>query len=335
MPIKPIMKILNNFRPIRSCTNTVALRSIAFALLVIESNGCASTPLPKTFVQCNSTDTCQAQKRARDYAFAKAVADEPPAIRLDVEVVTGVVLLDIQKQTVYALDPTFTALELQTGRKKQRIEGLSGDRLWRVGTWLVVSNEATSPVHLTFIDPAKLDAKPITCTPQIPMPKEAATVDVLPFDRAGQPYFYWHSAYYYRGGTPPGEAIKIRQEKADACGIMRIDVATCKTQSVAFNDFLWEPPEGRLKREGEKDFCYFLSPLLDIPAAAASAPRTAAGWGQLTPATRAPMLAVRAEKGSGNACNQVTYLTLEARNEASTVLWTHPLASVSTNCGPP
>lgn len=316
-----------------------SVRSFVLALLVLELSGCATSlsrgPTRRPFVQCNSTDTCRAQTQARDAAFAKVVADEPPATRIDVEVVTRIALLDVQKQTVYTLDPIFTALELQTGRQKRRIEDVSGDSLWRVGTWLVVSNADASKVQLTFIDPAKPDSKPTTCSPNVPMPKEAASVETHPFDRAGQPYFYWHSFYHYVGGVPPSRDIEAQKEKAEACGVMRLDVATCTAQSVPLDDFLWEPPEGRRKREGEKDFCRYLSPLLDIPAAMASAPRAPAGWGQLAPISRTPTLAVRAEKEPGNACRQVTHLTLEARNEASAVLWTHPLAPIVNHCGPP
>ncbi len=315
------------------------IRSLVLALLLLESSGCATSssqrPSRRPFVECNSTDTCRAQIQARDSAFAKVVADEPPATRIDVEVVTRIVFLDLQKQTVYTLDPVFTALELQTGREKQRIDGVSGDSLWRVGTWLVVSDTGAKQFRLTFIDPAKPDSKPTTCSPTVPIPKEAAGVETHPFDRAGQPYFYWHSFYHYVGGVPPGAQIVAQKEKAEACGVMRLDLATCTAQSVPLDDFLWEPPEGRRQRKGEKDFCRLLSPLRDIPAIMASAPRAPAGWGQLAPASRAPMLAVRAEKEPGNACSQVTRLTLEARNEASAALWTHPLAPVVNTCGPP
>jgi len=273
--------------------------------------------------------------QAREHAFAKAVADEPPAMRLPVEVVTRVVLADRQKQVVYALDPGFVALDLRTGQKRWSAEGIAGNSLSRVGMWLVVHQDGEKQPHLTFIDPAKSNDKPTTCSPKVPIPPEAENVYIHPFDRAGQPYFYWRSAYHYRGGIPPSDEIEKRQDKAEQCGIMRLDVATCTAQSVSFDDFLWEPPEGRRAREGEKDFCAYLSPLLDFPAAAASAPKGAAGYGQFAPATQAPMLAVLSEKEPGNACKQVTRLSLEARDEASNVLWTHPLDPIVSICGPP
>lgn len=310
-------------------------RSFLFALVALEMSGCGSAPVQRGFVECNSTDTCRAQQAERDHAFAKAVANEPSARRVDVEVVTRIVMVDVQRQVVYALDPKFVALDLQTGKERWHAEGMTGDSLSRAGMWLVAHQDGEKDTRLTFIDPAKPQEKPATCTPKVPIPPEAETVYVHPFDRGGQPYFYWQSAYHYQGGTPPGPEIEKSREKAEACGVMRVDPATCKTESVSLDDFLWTPPEGRRQRSGEKNFCAFLSPLRDIPAAAATSPHTAGGWGQLTPASRAPRLAVVSETAVNDGCRHVTNLTLEARNDASAVMWTHPLAPIGSVCGPP
>lgn len=308
------------------------------AVLLAHASGCGGggVPLSKnSFVQCNDTITCQAQMRERDHAFARAVADEPLANRVSVEVISRVALFNPNRQTIYVLDPKFIALESQTGKERFHLEGVSGSSLSRAGMWLVVFNDGAKQPQLTFIDPAKPQDKPISCSPKVPIPAEAEDVYVLPFDRAGQPYFYWQSSYSYRGGTPPGREIEAREERAEACGIMKIDVPSCAVQSVSLDDFLWDPPEGRRQSAGIRHFCGFLSPLRDIPAAAASAPPPMGGYGQLAPATRAPIFLVRSEREPGNGCRQVTHLTLEARSESSSILWEHPLAPIESFCGPP
>lgn len=298
--------------------------------------GCSGRPLlRKSFVECNSTDTCQAQIRERDHAFAKAVADEPIAKRFNVETVTRVVMVDMQRRRVYALDPHFVTLDLATGQELRRIEKAGGDSLWRAGSWLVTAKDDSKNVALAFINPDKPSEEPIICSPKVPMPPEAEHVSIHPFDRAGQVYFYWHSGYSYRGGTPPGEAQLKREQMAEGCGVMRIDVPTCSAQAVPLDDFLWEPPEGRREHLGEKNFCAYLSPLRDFPAAAASVAPSVVGYGQFASTSRAPTLTVKSERGTGDGCRQETRLTLEVRNESAALLWSHPLAPIVSICGPP
>jgi len=306
------------------------------ALGALGSAGCGKAPLlRKSFVECNSTDTCQAQIRERDHAFAKAIADEPISNRVNVETITRVAVVDRQRQRVHVLDPHFATLELSTGKELRRIDGISGDSLWRAGMWLVAAMDASKEVQLTFIDPAKPNEAPVTCSPKVPKPPEADHVYVHPFDRAGKIYFYWQSAYSYQGGTPPGKEQLRRQDKAEGCGIMQIDATTCSAQAVAMDDFLWEPPEGRRQKPGEKNFCAYLTPLRDIPAAAASAAPSDAGYGQFALATQAPVLTVKSEITHQDSCRREARLTLEARNESAALLWSHPLASIGTICGPP
>jgi hypothetical protein len=300
------------------------------------SAGCGKAPLlRKSFVECNSTDTCQAQIRERDHAYAKAIANEPISKRIDVATVTRVAVVDRQRQRVHVLDPHFVTLDLATGKEIQRFDNVSGDNLWRAGMLLVTAMDASKEVSLTFVDPAKPNEAPVTCSPKVPKPPEADHVDVFPFDRAGKIYFYWQSGYSYRGGTPPGVDQLRRRDQAEGCGIMQIDATTCSAQSVSMDNFIWEPPEGRRQRPGEKNFCAYLSVLRDIPAAAASVAPSDAGYGQLAPATRAPTLTVKSEITHQDSCRQETSLTLEARNESAALLWSHPLAPIGTMCGPP
>lgn len=310
--------------------------SPSMALLVaLAASGCAH--VAPGFTECRDTATCQAQARARDQAFARAVADEPPAKRLEVEAVARHVLLDRARQLVYALDPELVALELRTGKERWRAKGVTGDSLWRVGAWLAVGN-ASAPApgaKLTFVDPAA-PGKPVTCSTAVKAPREAATVSVHAFDRAGAPHLYWSSSYSYRGGTPPGDEVRQREARAEACGVMRLDVASCAASPVPLGELLWEPPEGRRTREGERGFCGTLSPLLDLPAAAASAARPVVGWAQFSLVSESPRLAVRGEKSPEfDGCRRVTHVTLEARDEASKELWTHPLQDLVELCGPP
>lgn len=319
---------------------SAARQTISVCFMIASSGfagfGCSGKPLlPKSFDECNSTETCQAQIREREYAFAKAVADEPIAKRIDVETVTRVVMVDVQRQRVYALDPHFVTLDLATGKELRRIEKAAGDSLWRAGSWLVTSMNDSKNVALAFVNPDKPHEGPILCSPKVPMPPEAEYVSVYPFDRAGQVYFYWHSGYSYVGGTPPGEAQLKREKAAEDCGIMRIDVTTCSAQPVPLGDFLWDPPEGRREKPGDKNFCAYLTPLRDFPAARASMPNSVAGYGQFAPASRAPTLVVKSEKGEPNSCRQETRLTLEARDESSALKWSHALAPIVSHCGPP
>jgi hypothetical protein len=166
------------------------LRAFAVPLMLGALCGCV-----RRFVECNDTDTCRAQIAERDRQFAQRVAEEPAAVRLDVEPVSSLALADRSRQLVYAVDPGLVALELKTGAERWRVPGVTGGALWRVGRFLVVSPErAPRAPALTFVDP-QAPTKPMTCALALAAPEIADTVALHPFDRGGQPYVFWSSKY--------------------------------------------------------------------------------------------------------------------------------------------
>lgn len=308
------------------------MRSISIVAALV-AGGCAH--LPGGFVECNDTETCRAQARARDHAFAQAVAEEPLAKRLEVEPVTSLVLVDRNRQLVYALDPELVALELQTGRERWRVKGARGDRLWRVGEWLVVGAESARFAQLAFVDPTQVTPAALQCMPRLPAPEEATEFHLHPFDRAGEPFLFWRTSSPYRGGTPPSEEHEHRAQAAEACGVVQLDVPRCSAEPLALEDLLFDPPEGRRRSPGEHGFCGYFAPLRDLPAAAASAPQAPSDWALLTPVTRAPLVTVRARApASGERCG-ATKVTLEVRNAGAELIWSHPLADLVDVCPVP
>jgi hypothetical protein len=253
------------------------MRSFLFFLLTSATSACAAIGIgERPFVECNSTDTCRAQAAERDRAFAKAVAKEPPATRIDVELVSPRALVDRSRKLVYAIDRDLVALDLASGAQRWQVPlGLAPGAeaaLTRAGRLLVVAGDPGKlPPKITFVDPDD-PSHPRSCSLDVGAPKEAANVLVSTFDRAGQPYVFWRSWWSYHGGTPPGEAQERHEELADACGVVKIDPKTCTTSREPLSDFVWSPPEGRRERAGQPRFCGMLSPMRDIPAAAASAP---------------------------------------------------------------
>lgn len=290
-------------------------------VMLLASGGCAHR-----FVECNDTLTCRVQVAERDRQYALRVAEEPAAQRLPVETVSPEVLVDASGGLVYALDPALVALERQTGVERWRAAGMNGLRLWRLSRFLVVEPaSAERAPELVFIDP-EAPAQAVRCRLSLRAPLEAASFDLHPFDRGGQPYVFWSSRYSYRGGTPPGPEHQARAVAAEGCGVVRLDPRTCAAQEARLADFLWDPPEGRRRRPGEHDFCAFLSPLRDLPAAAASAPQEASHAGLRLRATR--------ETPPG-ACFQRDRVELEALDGDGKSQWVHRLADRAEDCPPP
>jgi hypothetical protein len=269
----------------------------------------------------------------RERQFASVVAQEPLAERLDVEPVSRLALVDRRRQLVYVLDPGLVALELRTGKERWRAPGASGDSLWRVGRFLAVGTDgAALPPKVTFVD-VEAPERPVSCSLALGAPSVATEAFLYLFDRAGEPYVYWRSNWSYSGGTPPDEAAKAREVRAEACGVLKIDPRTCAASPEHLEDFVWDPPEGRRYQQGEPGFCDFLSPLLDIPAAAASAPRVFTLSLLLMPAAQeiALRVIVKKEPQERGGCSQVQHLSLEARDEASSLLWSHTLQDREEN----
>src|SRR5688500_14336581 len=120
--------------------------AVLFAALVTSACAPGGVLAPR-FVECNSTETCRAQAAERDRAFAKAIAEEPPAKRIDVESVSDRVLVDRSRKLVYALERDLVALDLATGAERWRVPignppgGAAS--LTRAGTFLVVASDPT------------------------------------------------------------------------------------------------------------------------------------------------------------------------------------------------
>lgn len=283
------------------------------------------------YVPCNDTISCREQQLQRDAAFAREVAKEPPVMRLDVEPVSRLVFVDRQHQLVYALDAGgLVALDLLGGSERWRAAGVIGDSLWRVGKQLAVSTEGSKiPPSVWFIDPEQ-PAKPTSCKLELGPPKEADRIYLHLFDRAGQPYTYWTSMWSYDGGTPPSDEQEERERVSRGCGVARIDPRSCSLVRESLSTFLWDPPEGR-----HPEPCS-ISPLLDLPAAAASAPKFKSENAVLTLGAYQTALRVNSERMKDDGCLERTKLTLEAHNPAGELLWKHELADRTQNiCGKP
>ena len=296
-----------------------------FAPFLILLAGCAHR-----FVPCNDTITCRDQQLQRDAAFAREVAKEPPVMRLDVEPVSKLVFVDRQRQLVYALDASLVALDLRDGSERWRAPGVSGDSLWRVGKLLAVSSDGSKlPPKVSFINPDQ-PTKPNHCTLELEAPKEADQAWVHYLDRAGQPYAYWVSSWTYDGGTPPSEQQEERERIAKGCGVVRIDPSSCAITQESLDAFTWDPPEGQYPEK-----C-LLSPLRDLPAAAASAPRLKREGAVLTLGAYQTSFRVNSQRMKDDGCLERMKLTLEAHNAAGELLWKHELADRTQNiCGKP
>jgi hypothetical protein len=248
------------------------------------------------------------------------------------------VLLRRQRSLVYVLDPKLTALDLRTGEVRWRVDA-EGSGLSRVGQFLVVLAQRERAAALVFVDPDAPQARAANCTVQLPAPAEADHFAATTFDRGGQPYVYWTSAWYYSGGTPPGPDALARGVAANACGVLRVDAPSCAVAPEALDDFLFQPPEGRPPGIGGRPVCDYLSPGRDLPAFAASAPSPVSTSLVTSDANAPPTLRVlQLETPLPNEpCRRTLRYVLEAR-DATSVLWTHPLGEVldTGRCpGPP
>ncbi len=307
------------------------------------SSGCAhsfgsSGASEHPYVECRDTLTCRVQAAERDRQFAAAVAAEPSVVRLDVESVAETVLLRRSRNLVYVLDPSLAALDLRTGDVRWRVDA-EGSGLARVGNFLVVRAQHERAATFVFVDPDAPQARAADCTVRLPAPAEAETFGAWAFDRGGQPYVYWTSAWSYSGGTPPGPDALAREIAADACGVLRVDVTSCAAAPEALADFLFQPPEGRPPGMGGRPVCDYLSPGRDLPAFAASAPSPAASAVVTSDASTPPTLRVLQLETPlpTEPCRRTLRYVLEAR-DATAVLWTHALGEVidSGRCpGPP
>ncbi len=290
---------------------------ITGALLVaVVAAGCSARYTP-----CPDTLTCREQAARRDAAFAAAVAREPPPTTV-LEWVAPEVLVDRKARVAYVVTPTLVALDLDSGAERWRAPSVSGEAVWAVGRLLAVGTQGYSmPARLAFVDPSA-SGKAVQCTLQLPVPAAAAQVGVAPFARGDEVLAFWTSSLSWEGGTPPPEEFEEAQRRAEACGVVSIDPATCGVEAHELSEFLFRPPEGR------PDGCYYLSPGRDLPAVAASMAKQSRGG--------APQLAVIAERVLESQCQERVRKRVEARDAAGTLRWSHELAEHTRElCGPP
>lgn len=276
-------------------------------LLALGLTGCAA----KHFGPCNDTITCQAQQRERDREFARLVAEEPLAERLDVEEVSGV-LHDRRRHVLYVTGPELLALELRTGRELWRNEHVKG-ALSRAGTWLAAAELTRAPatpgqraqagVTVHFIDVASV-ARPVrSCAIPLSVDPMANELSVEVFDRGGVPLVSWSSWWSYGGGTPPPRDMVDAGAKARGCGVVRVDPATCSSSAVSMASLLFDPPPQPCD----------VSPRYAMPAAvASSAPVMPAGADVAVRVLRLPDFVDRG----------ITNFVLEVRDATGAVLWT-------------
>lgn len=298
------------------------IRAAVISLFLV---GCAHR-----FVPCNDTISCREQQMRREAAFAREVAKEPPVMRLDVEPVSRLVFVDRQRQLAYVLDSSLVGLDLRDGSERWRAPKVTGDSLWRVGKLLAVSTDGSKlPATVWFVDPEQ-PTKSTHCTLKLDAPKEADHGWVHYFDRAAQPYAYWISSWTYDGGIPPSEKQEEHERNAKACGVVKIDPRSCAVTAESLDAFTWNPPEGRSPEKCS------LSPLLDLPAAAASAPKLKSEAAVLTLGAHETSFRVSSERMKDGSCLERTKLTLEAHDPAGALLWKHQLEDRTQNiCGKP
>jgi hypothetical protein len=272
---------------------------------------------------CHSTETCRAQEARRQRAFAAEVAREPASARLPLERVDPAVLADRTAGVAYVLDGSLVALDLTTGAERWRAPDVRGEALWRAGPGLAVTAEGPPnalPVQLVDV---RAPTAARRCTVAVPGPREADDASVHPFDRRGDLHLAWASRYRYEGGVPPGTDALDRQRRALACGVLALDPAACTVRPEPLQRYLWTSPDE--PAPGNRNRCGWLSPLRDLPAAAASEPATA------TSAT--PKLAVAYDR-TRDGCSTVIHATLTA-TDGDRTLWRHALADRVERCPPP
>ena len=290
-----------------------------FVLLLLLA-ACAHAP-PRE--PCNDTATCRDRMLEREQAFAHAVANEPRYFRMQVEPVSENVVVERARQIVYVLDPVLVALDLQTGKERWRAKDVSGDTIWRAGRFLAITSQHhTLPPKVTFLDPGVVD-RPVECTVTIPSPETAERAALHVFDRAGQPYLYWRSMWSYSGGVRPGPAELERQRSSTACGVVKVDAQSCAQTAQPLEDFVWNPTG--TPAQSTHELCSNLSPMGDLPAAAASAPKQVPN-----------ALSVTRQREHVDQCHDLVRLTLVSRDDAGAVVWSRPLESRQLSlCKPP
>jgi hypothetical protein len=255
----------------------------------------------------------------------------PSGATLDLEPVTSQVFVDRRRGLVYALEPGLVALDLESGAVRWRVAGAPGGQLFSVGALLAMGG----PTGLTFVDPNDPGAAR-TCALKFPAPPQGTDVHVHAFARGDQPFVYWSSssAPPPRGGPPTD--LEGQRRAGSACGIVKLNPADCTTTPESLEDWLPERPSGRLRWPPEPLGCENVSPLDDIPAALASAPKpslidTLFGGG-------APKMQVRVNwvESTPAPCKHRVTFTLSALANTGAERWHRALPKQESDlCGPP
>ncbi len=274
--------------------------------------------------------TLQARAAREKARFERGVAAEATPSRLAVHSVATNVLVDRARGVVYVLDPTLLALDLGTGAVRWKRDDVRGTSLARAGGWLVAlgTESPTRPIVWFVAPDTPMTAR--ACVPALPIPAEAETVSLAPFDRRGATYAFFSSSGHMRvGGTPPTESERKRYEAGRACGVVSITPSSCRVERASTADFLLDPPRdlGALVPIDPTD-CRYLSPSFSMPAYAAS---TAPPW----PADATPRLKIVTTRGPSSGCLVRSAVRLEARDASDAVVWSHPLPEETSDEGCP
>ncbi len=274
--------------------------------------------------------------RSEAARFARAVAAEPNAARLEVEAAAPSVLVDWRRGVVYASKPHLVAIDLHTGAMRWQLEAASGDSLSRVGQSLVVVGAVTRRrPRLVFVAPdARQSAR--TCELDLPAPREADHIAVLPFERGGRAHVFWRGRASLRQGGPPHTPEEERRKAAgDSCGVVALEAASCTTTPVEIRSLLLNPPrdKGALVELDPED-CRYLMPEREMPSVAASlAPPVV----QSGAAPSVNVVAAETPEGS-RSCVMTVKTSIEVRAADRSILWRAPLSEGpdATRCpGPP
>lgn len=268
--------------------------------------------------------------------FARAVVSEPHAGRLEVEAASPSVLVDRRRGLVYALGPHLVAIDLHTGAVRWKLETALGDSLTRVGPRLVVVGAAAKRrPRLVFVAPDAPDSAR-TCELDLPAPREAAEIAVLPFDRAGRAHVFWRGHASVREGGPPPSLDEERRKAAGAsCGVVALDPDSCTITPVKLQGLLMNPPrdKGAVVPLDPED-CRYVMPEREMPSVAASLAQAAQ-----TDALPSVGIVVTAKTADAmTSCVTTMTTSIEARARDGSLFWRAALSQKPdrTRCpGPP
>jgi hypothetical protein len=155
------------------------------------------------------------------------------------------------------------------------------------------------------------------------------------FARGDQPYVYWASSFIpQRTGTPTDTTAQ--RTAGSACGVVKLNPADCTTTAEHLEDWLHERPAGRPHWPPEPLGCELVSPLDDLPAAVASAPRPSMVDTLLSGGAPKTQVRVNWVETTPAPCKHRVTFTISALANTGAERWHRPLPTQEDDlCGPP